>query len=70
MLCMLQIAADSNLRTAAGAAVAVPAFLIWRSRRGGFSGYLSPDAALDLLNKRNAVLIDLRCLSSCSHLLE
>ncbi|KAK9806668.1 hypothetical protein WJX73_005984 [Symbiochloris irregularis] len=38
----------------------LPLFLVWRATRGGFSGYLSPKATLELLNKRNAILVDLR----------
>lgn len=56
----LQILSDGTVATVAGAVVAVPLLLLWNARRGGFSGYLAPADALEVLNRRNAVLIDLR----------
>lgn len=66
MLFVPQIVSDSRAAGVAGAAIGIPLLLIWNARRGGFSGYLAPDAALELLNKRNAILIDLRSKSVCS----
>lgn len=46
--------------TAAGLAVGLPLLAFWRARLSGYSGQLPPDKALQLLNKSNSLLIDIR----------
>jgi len=45
---------------AAGLAVGLPLLAFWRARLAGYSGQLQPAKALELLNKSNSLLIDIR----------
>ena len=45
---------------AAGLAVGLPLVTYWRARLSGYSGQLQPNKALDLLNKSNTLLVDIR----------
>ncbi|KAL3142509.1 hypothetical protein ABBQ38_002832 [Trebouxia sp. C0009 RCD-2024] len=45
---------------AAGLAVGLPLLTYWRARLSGYSGQLQPKKALDLLNKSNTLLVDIR----------
>lgn len=45
---------------AAGLAVGLPLLAYWRARLSGYSGQLQPKKALDLLNKSNTLLVDIR----------
>lgn len=46
--------------TVAGLAVGLPLIAFWRARLSGYSGQLPPDKALQLLNRSNSLLIDIR----------
>lgn len=48
--------------TVAGLAVGLPLLSFWRARLSGYSGLLPPDKVLQLLNKSNSLLIDIRCV--------
>lgn len=48
--------------TVAGLAVGLPLLSFWRARLSGYSGMLPPDKVLQLLNKSNSLLIDIRCV--------
>ncbi len=57
--------AYANSDPKAGAAVAgllvgLPLLTFWRARLAGYSGQLQPAKALELLNKSNSLLIDIR----------
>lgn len=45
---------------AAGLAVGLPLLAFWRARLAGYSGQLPPAKALELLNKSNSLLVDVR----------
>lgn len=45
---------------ATGLAVGLPLLAFWRARLAGYSGQLQPAKALELLNKSNSLLIDIR----------
>ncbi|KAL0031642.1 hypothetical protein WJX77_011344 [Trebouxia sp. C0004] len=45
---------------ATGLAVGLPLLAFWRARLAGYSGQLQPAKALQLLNKSNSLLIDIR----------
>ena len=46
--------------TAAGLLVGLPLLAFWRARLSGYSGQLQPAKVLDLLNKTNSLLVDIR----------
>lgn len=51
---------------AAGVAVGVPAFAVWNTRYGGYSGSLAPGRVLEILSRENALVVDIRyCVSVC-----
>ena len=47
---------------ATGLAVGLPLLAFWRARLAGYSGQLPPAKALELLNKSNSLLVDVRYL--------
>ena len=55
--------------TAAGLAVGLPLLAFWKARLSGYSGQLPPDKALQLLNKSNSLLIDIRYILAHSSIL-
>ena len=60
LLAAAQAATDTRVLTAASGAFLFLAASSWVRNRSGFSGFLEPRQALDLLRGRNACLVDLR----------